>query len=180
VQTQAPLWQTVFAPVQLQLPPQPSSPQLVPSQLGVQATHWPLWQLSVEAQPDPQLPPQPSSPHWAPPQLGVQQLPLAQTAPGSHWQVLPQPSLTPQLLPQLGVQATHWPLSQVSLPMQVPQVPPQPSSPQVAVPQSGVQQVPPWQTALPSHWQVPPQPSSPPQEPLQVGAQSTQVPLAQL
>jgi hypothetical protein len=56
-----------------QVPPQPSLPQVLPLQLGVQeATHWPeVLQLLPEAQ-VPQLPPQPSLPQLLPVQLGVQ------------------------------------------------------------------------------------------------------------
>jgi hypothetical protein len=69
-----PLELQVAPPVQApQVPPQPSLPQTLPLQLGVQAlVHWPLeLQLEPLAQ-APQVPLQPSLPQTLPLQLGVQ------------------------------------------------------------------------------------------------------------
>ena len=55
-------------------PPQPSSPQHLPSQSGEQASHWPV--LSLQDSPDPHpgghVPPQPSDPQTLPSQSGAQ------------------------------------------------------------------------------------------------------------
>ncbi len=57
-------------------PPQPSSPQVLPAQFGVQpwVWHWPaevqVWPLGQV----PQVPPQPSLPHCLPLQFGVQEV----------------------------------------------------------------------------------------------------------
>ena len=70
-------WSQVRPPGHVpQSPPQPSSPQALPLQSGVQVVfpgeHWPLLsQVSPLAQ-APQLPPQPSSPHTLPVHFGVQ------------------------------------------------------------------------------------------------------------
>ena len=57
-----------------QLPPQPSSPQFLPVQFGVQPppSHTPPALQVWPPEHVPQLPPQPSSPQFLPVQLGVQ------------------------------------------------------------------------------------------------------------
>ena len=80
-------------------------------QLGVQLTHFPLWQTWLELH-WPQLPLQPSSPHLAVPQLGVQltQLPLLQTSPVEHLPQVPSQLSLPHLaVPHWGEQGWHWP-----------------------------------------------------------------------
>jgi hypothetical protein len=59
---------------QVQVPPQPSEPQVVPEQLGVHvaATHWPLALQTGALAGQVQVPPQPSEPQVVPEQLGVQ------------------------------------------------------------------------------------------------------------
>jgi hypothetical protein len=127
-----------------QEPPQPSSPQSLPVQFAVQATHCAPSHFVPGAQ-LPQEPPQPSSPHCLPAHAGWQQLtPVVALQPcaqgmksmlvNTHW-----PSL-------------HWRSDERSMPSplglhrkvnadasQVPQEPPQPSSPHWRPLQSGVQ-----------------------------------------
>jgi hypothetical protein len=56
-----------------QLPPQPSDPQALPAQLGVQEVQdSPLAAQACPAGQVPQVPPQPSGPHFLFTQLGVQ------------------------------------------------------------------------------------------------------------
>jgi hypothetical protein len=64
----------------------------------------------------------------------------------------------------------HWPATQTPLPVQDPQVPPQPSLPHTLPAQLGVQQSPALQTSPPAQVpQVPPQPSLPHVLPVQLG-----------
>jgi hypothetical protein len=157
-----------------QVPPQPSSPQVLPAQFG---THWqtpPLPQVEPALhalpaqqacpgapqatqvlplhtfpgpQPGRQVPPQPSGPQVAPPQLGAQtQVPPEQVAP--VLQALPAQQAWP-MAPQVR-QAPPW----QTLPAPQPgrQVPPQPSGPQLLPAQAGAQaQVPFEQVAPGSH-----------------------------
>jgi hypothetical protein len=95
-----------------QLPPQPSSPQTLPAQLGTQQT--PPLQVPPLGH-VPQLPPQPSSPHFLPEHFGVQQ------SPSVHGPVQ-QSALVPQALPM----APHWHMLLLQLPEQQSALPVQP------------------------------------------------------
>lgn len=67
------LWQLLGASHWPQLPPQPSSPQLLPVQSATQlVTQTPGGVQDSPAGQLPQLPPQPSTPQLRPSQLGVQ------------------------------------------------------------------------------------------------------------
>ena len=180
-----------------QLPPQPSSPQVLPVQSG---THWqsPAALHCSLTEHVPQVPPQPLSPHSLPPHCATHsQFPLIQALPAPQAIEAPlqvpaeQASPTVQALPSsqaaellmyvqapvesqessvhgfpsLQLQGAHTPDAvQFSVPVHVPQLPPQPSSPQVLPVQSGTH----WQSPAALHCsltehvpQVPPQPLSP-------------------
>jgi hypothetical protein len=95
-----------------QLPPQPSSPQLLPAQLGTQQTP------PLHGRPPtqvPQLPPQPSSPQFLPEHLGVQHRPLTQLP-------VQQSPLVPQALPSVP----QWQMLSLQLPEQQSPLPLQP------------------------------------------------------
>lgn len=108
-----------------QLPPQPSSPQERPAQLGVQLPHASL----VHAQPslhEPALGPLASPLVQRP--LAAQKPQLASAVQAPH-----------EAAPAQGSGATQAPLRSHSVPMsQLPQLPPHPLSPQVRPAQSGV------------------------------------------
>ena len=97
------------------MPPQPSPPHALPTQVGVQplgVVHWPAWVQLRPVGHVPQLPPQPSDPHVLPLQLGT------------HTDVVAHVPSKRQLPPEAHA----------------PQVPPQPSPPQIrAEPSSLVQ-----------------------------------------
>jgi hypothetical protein len=177
-----------------QVPPQPSSPQVLPAQFG---THWqtpPLPQVEPALhalpaqqacpgapqatqvlplhtfpgpQPGRQVPPQPSGPQLLPAQAGAQaQVPFEQVAPGSHCEPSQQAWPTAPHVEQLPLALQVTPAGQPGG-----QVAPQPSGPQLLPAHEGVQaQVPPWQLA--------PLPHTPPQHGWPAAPQPTQAPAA--
>jgi hypothetical protein len=166
-----------------QLPPQTSSPQALPWQEAVQATHF--FEVASQLLPtgQAQVPPQPSAPQPVPSHLGVQEhrpVLASQALPvGQSPQLPPQPS-SPQVRPeQAGAQLvaqTPVRLLQTLPASHVPQIPPQPSAPQPLPSHMGTQM----------HWPVawlqpvpvsqvphtPPQPSAPHCLFLQAGLQA--------
>jgi hypothetical protein len=175
-----------------QLPPQLSSPQVLPVQSGVQPLQvlldasqvWPAGQFPQETSAQPLL----TVPHSSPVQAfgsGTQvapQVPVDRSQTSGEVQVpqLPLQPSSPQSLPvQSGTQVVEqvWvEVSHTAGEVQLPQLPPQPLSPQSLPVQSGVQaaQVPVVSSQiLPDGQfpQLPPQPSSPQVLPVQSGVQ---------
>jgi hypothetical protein len=108
-----------------QVPPQPSLPQVLPEQEGVQlATHWPELLQVCPLPHDPQAPPQPSLPQVLPVQAGVQletHWPeLLHVCPLAHDPQVPlQPSLPQDLPEQEGVHELPFRAVPLGVPMPV-------------------------------------------------------------
>jgi hypothetical protein len=184
------------------VPPQPSSPQVLPAQLGAQThtplapqvapllhtlpgqqacptapqvTHDPPLHTAPAPQPGGQVPPQPSGPQVAPPQLGAQmQVPPEQVAPAL--QALPGQQGCPT-----APHVAQRPLDMHKVPGAQPggQVPPQPSGPQVRPAHDGTQAQVPFTQLAPGSHEVPPQqvcPMAPHEEQVPLALQAVPAP----